>query len=76
MEEILKVAGSVAGIGGLALGVFLILFQKLQLPRGTRKHLTLFMWLVWSICVIGIAAYILGTYWSISPLPNKQASAK
>ncbi|MBE1301699.1 MAG: hypothetical protein GJ680_17565 [Alteromonadaceae bacterium] len=39
-----------------------ILFKKVNLPTGTRKHITLFMWLVWSFCVFGIAAYLIGEY--------------
>lgn len=57
MSEILKAVGMTAGIGGLALGVFLLLFRQIDLPKATRHHLTLFMWLVWSICVLGMAIY-------------------
>lgn len=62
MTELLKAVGLTAGLGGLALGVFLLLFQRIDLPKATRRHLTLFMWLVWSICVLGMAVY----YMSIS----------
>ncbi|ADH86854.1 hypothetical protein [Desulfurivibrio alkaliphilus] len=55
-------AGKIAGIGGLALGVFLLLFRKIRLPQGSRRHLTLFMWLVWSICALGILAFVVGHY--------------
>lgn len=60
MSELLKAVGLTAGIGGLALGVFLILFKKISLPKGTRRHLTLFMWLVWSVCVIGMCIFLIG----------------
>jgi len=58
MEEILRTFGEIAGIGGLSLGVFLILFKKISLPTGSKKHLTLFMWLVWSLALIGILTYV------------------
>ena len=60
MVEMLREVGRIAGIGGLALGIFLLLFRRIQLPKATRKHLTLFMWLVWSICVLGILVFITG----------------
>ena len=64
--DILKTMGAVAGIGGLALGVFLILFRdflrKLLLPKLGKEQayrlLRLFLVLVWSIAVIGIAAWV------------------
>lgn len=59
MEDFLIKLGSIAGIGGIALGVFLYLFKKIKLPKGTRNHLTLFMWLVWSICILSIIIYFL-----------------
>lgn len=62
MEELILQWSRIAGIGGMAFGVFLILFRKIDLPRGTRKHLTLFMWLVWSLCFVGIAIYFLIQY--------------
>ncbi len=71
MDKILETVGSIAGIGGLALGVFLLLFRRIQLPPGTRRHLTLFMWLVWSICILGIIAYILGQYLSFATSPDQ-----
>lgn len=58
MEELLRTFGEIAGIGGLSLGIFLILFKKTSLPTGSGKHLTLFMWLVWSLALIGIATYL------------------
>ena len=62
MAEILTTVGKIAGIGGLSLGVFLLLFKRIHLPRGTRNHLTLYMWLVWSICIIGLVAYFAGQF--------------
>jgi len=62
VEELLLQWASVAGIGGIAFAVFLILFRKIDLPKGSRKHLTLFMWLVWSLCFVGVATYFLIQY--------------
>jgi hypothetical protein len=59
MSELLKVVGLTAGIGGLALGVFLILFKRISLPKGTSRHLTLFMWLVWSVCIVGMIIFFI-----------------
>ncbi len=57
--EVLKTVGSIAGLGGLALGVFLLLFRRISLPQATRRHLTLFMWLVWGIALVGVVCYAL-----------------
>jgi len=57
MNELLKAVGLSAGIGGIALVVFLFLFQKIDLTKATRRQLILFMWLVWSVCVIGMFIY-------------------
>jgi hypothetical protein len=62
----------VAGIGGLALGVFLLLFRdiirknifpKLPAPEAYRLS-RLITWAVWSIAVIGIGAGILVSHGS------------
>jgi hypothetical protein len=64
--EVLKAAGQIAGIGGLALGAFLLLFRdiirknifpKLPAPEAYRL-LRLITLAVWSIAVIGIAAWV------------------
>jgi hypothetical protein len=65
MADILSIAGKVAGIGGLALGVFLVLFLELirkeLIPQVNKdeasKIIILFMILVWSIAVIGIIVW-------------------
>lgn len=67
MEELLMQWGRVAGIGGIAFAVFLLLFRKIDLPKGSRKHLTLFMWLVWSLCFVGITIYFLVQYFDPKP---------
>ena len=64
--DILKTVGGIAGIGGLGLGVFLLLsrtwLEKLIIPALGRKQayqlMLVFILLVWSIAVIGIAAYV------------------
>ena len=61
MEEIVTLFGQVAGIGGVALGVFLLLFRRIKLPDATRRHITLFMWLVWSVAILGMGSYTLIT---------------
>ncbi len=62
--ESLKVIGQVAGVGGLGLGVFLLLYRRIRLPTGTRRHLTLFMWLVWSVAVAGMVCYVVVSAYS------------
>jgi hypothetical protein len=64
--EILKIVGQVAGIGGLALGVFLILFRdvirKNIFPRLNEvqayRLLIVIVILVWSIAIVGIVAWV------------------
>ncbi len=63
--EIWKVFGQVAGIGGLALGVFLVLFrnviQKIIFsnldPSQSYKIIKLILILVWSITFLGLSVY-------------------
>ncbi len=65
MVELLGKMGGIAGIGGLALGVFLILFRDLVrkqiFPKLTKKQsyriITLMTILVWSDAVIGILSW-------------------
>lgn len=67
--EILKAMGAVAGIGGLALGVFLLLYRDFirrffeNFSGITKKQsfqlMRLFLILVWLIAVIGIIAFVL-----------------
>ena len=64
--ELLKIFGQIAGIGGLALGTFLILFRevirKKIFPRLTKSQayrlLKLMVVLIWSIGAIGIISWI------------------
>src|SRR5712691_11416254 len=65
--EILKVVGQIAGIGGLALGVLLIVFRDIvrkkifpKLPQAEAyRLLRLITIAVWSVAVIGIFAWII-----------------
>jgi len=64
--EILKTVGQIAGIGGIALGVFLLLFRdvirKKIFPSLTKEQgyriLVLFLILVWSVAISGVGAWL------------------
>jgi hypothetical protein len=64
--EILKTVGQIAGIGGLALGVFLLLFRdiirKSIFPTLSKTHayrlLALSAVLIWSVALAGIGAWV------------------
>ena len=82
--EILKIAGGVAGIGGVAIGMFLLLFRdvirKNIFPNLTKeqayKLLRLILILVWSVAIAGIAAWTYATTFvsKISEIPQKPPS--
>jgi hypothetical protein len=63
---VLKAVGQVAGIGGLALGVFLLLFREIirkkifpKLPPAEAYSLLrLIIVAVWSVAIVGIAAWV------------------
>ncbi len=63
--EILKVAGQIAGIAGLSVGVLLILFREVIrkniFPNLTKEQgyrlLRLIIMLVWSLALVGITAW-------------------
>lgn len=63
--ETLNTVGQIAGIGGLALGVFLLLFREIirkrifpQLTKSQSFRLLMTMTiLVWTIAIVGIAAW-------------------
>ncbi len=66
--EVLKGLGQVAGIGGIALGVFMLLFRDLirrifvnifpQLTKQqTSEIIKLAMILIWSLALVGIMAW-------------------
>ena len=64
--QILKTVGQVAGIGGLALGVFLLLFRDIirknifpKLPAAEAyRLLRLITGAVWSVAIVGIVAWV------------------
>src|SRR3954451_3467297 len=64
--QVLKTVGQVAGIGGLALGVFLLLFRDIirknifpKLPAAEAyRLLRLITGAVWSVTVVGILAWV------------------
>ncbi|MGH8582528.1 MAG: hypothetical protein ACREWG_06985 [Gammaproteobacteria bacterium] len=64
--NILKIAGQIAGIGGLSIGVFLLLFRELIrksiFPKLTKEHayrlLSLIAVLAWSVALVGIGAWV------------------
>ena len=69
--EIIKTVSQTAGIGGVALGIYLILFRdiirKQIFPELSKQHafrlLRLIAVLVWSVAVLGMAAWI----WTVTP---------
>lgn len=74
--QLIKIFGAVAGIGGLALGAFLLLYRdfmrKVLLPKmpvqEAYRLLRLFLIFVWSIAIVGIAAWVwVGTQKRPSP---------
>lgn len=77
--ELLKTVGQIAGIGGIALGVFLLLFRELirksilpRLPaREASRFLTLIAVLVWSVALAGIGAWV----WTENHEPSSRAPA-
>jgi hypothetical protein len=66
--DLLKTLGQIAGIGGISLGVFLLLFRDLIrkkiFPTLTKDQafrlLRLIAILVWSVAIVGIGAWIWG----------------
>jgi hypothetical protein len=67
-SDLLKTLGQLLGIGGLALGVFLLLFREVirksifpTLKKDDAFRLVrLMVVLIWSVAVIGIGAWIWG----------------
>jgi hypothetical protein len=64
--EILKTVGQIAGIGGLALGVLLIVFRDIVRkkifptlpPAEAYRLLRLITVAVWSVAIVGIVAWV------------------
>jgi len=73
--QIIKTFGQVAGIGGLALGVFLYLFKEIIrqnfFSRLTKKHsydiIRLMLILIWSIALAGIGTWVYVGQASVAP---------
>jgi hypothetical protein len=69
--EIIKTVSQTAGIGGVALGIYLLLFRdiirKQIFPELSRQHafrlLRLIALLVWSVAVLGMGAWV----WTVTP---------
>jgi hypothetical protein len=67
-SELLKTLGQALGIGGLALGIFFLLFREVirksifptLKKEDAYRLLRLITVLIWSVAVIGIAAWIWG----------------
>jgi hypothetical protein len=78
LSESLKVAAQAAGIGGISLFIFLILFRefirKNIFPTLTQAQsyrlITLFLVLTFTISLVGIAAWILSPQHPASSTPN------
>ena len=68
--EMFKVIGQVAGIGGLSLGIFLILFREVIrkniFPTLTKSHaysiIKLMVILIWSLALVGVLGWIFLEY--------------
>lgn len=68
--ELFDSLGKIAGLGGIALGVFLLLFKKLlekiKVPGLTKaqwfKVIVIFMILVWSVAILGIGSWVTSEY--------------
>jgi nitrate reductase gamma subunit len=66
-NDLIKIVGQVAGIGGIALGVFLLLFrdiiQKSIFPTLKKddayRLLRLISLLIWLVAIAGIVAWVL-----------------
>jgi hypothetical protein len=76
--ELIKTVGQVAGIGGIALGVFLLLFRDLirkqifptLAKRESYRLLRLIAVLIWSVALAGIGAWV----WTSQPVTAQPAS--
>ena len=83
MVNLLEKMGSIAGIGGLAIGVFLLLFREIirkqVFPKLTKQQayriIGLVSVLVWSIAVIGIFAWSLKNHDENKNNQNKVTTA-
>ena len=66
--DVLKIVGQVAGIGGISLGVFLLLFREIIrrkiFPQLTREQayrlLRTISFYTWTVALAGVAAWVWG----------------
>jgi len=73
-SDLLKTLGQILGIGGLALGVFFLLFREMlrkSIFPALKKDdayrlLRLIAVLIWSVAVIGVCAWVVGA-WRLVP---------
>jgi len=81
--EVLRVVGQVAGLGGLAIGMALLLFreiiQKEIFPRLTKEHafqiIRLLVICTWSIALVGIGAWVYSAARQPPPSPHHPSDA-
>ena len=81
--SLLEVVGKAAGIGGIGLGVFLLLFRNLirklvfpQLTSAQAFHIIkMMMWFIFSIAFAGISAWLASEYLRRQEQNVKQAAA-
>lgn len=70
MFEILETVGKVAGLGGLVVGVFLLLFREVirknifsgMTKAQSYKTIRLFLVLVWSVAIFGMIVWLVNAY--------------
>ena len=76
--SVLKIVGQVAGIGGIALGVLLLVFRDVisknifpRLPsKDAYRLLRLIVGAVWSIAIVGVAAWVYTAGVASSPIAS------
>ncbi len=59
MFDVLKTYADVAGIAGIALGILLYLYKRIELPSATSRQLT---FILWSSCLVVLVALL---FWFI-----------
>ncbi len=64
--DVVKTVGQIAGIGGIAIGIILLLYKeflsnanlKKMDATQTFKTTKLFLWLTWTIAILGLASWM------------------
>lgn len=81
--NILEMLGRVAGVGGISLGVFLVIYRDF-LRRKIFSNLTkdqsyrilrLLLWLTWSVAIAGIVAWMVGSQAQTNAKLEKRGAA-